>query len=192
MESIFNSKSGVPHIGEKILKCMDIKSIVNCSSVNQGLRSYMENYIDNLNPMDFFKRVKLFLLKEVSPTNEIPQLYSQGFNMKRYEEIKKKNIQGLWLPLIEIIDENKLWNHQVKQQVYLCMIRILDQENRFCRISSFMCYFFSSWNMDLILDSAIGKRHAFKNRTSSCCNFQFREKKTVIIIGFFFVKCICK
>ena len=163
MESIFNSKSGVPHIGEKILKCMDIKSIVNCGSVNQGLRSYMENYIDNLNPMDFFKRVKLFLLKEVSPTNEIPQLYSQGFNMKRYEEIKKKNIQGLWLPLIEIIDENKLWNHQVKQQAFLCMI------------SSFKC---SSWNMDMILDSAIGKRHAFRNRMSSCCNFQFHEKNS--------------
>ena len=168
MESIFNSKSGVPHIGEKILKCMDIKSIVNCSSVNQGLRSYMENYIDNLNPMDFFKRVKLFLLKEVSPTNEIPQLYPTRFNMKRYEEIatqkqQKKNIQGLWLPLIEIIDENKLWNHQVKQQAFLCMI------------SSFKC---SSWNMDMILDSAIGKRHAFKNRTSSCCNFQFHEKNS--------------
>ena len=143
MDSIFNSKSGVPHIGEKILKCMDIKSIVNCSSVNQGLRSYMENYIDNLNPMDFFKRVKLFLLKEVS---------------------QKKNIQGLWLPLIEIIDEKSLWNHDVKHQVYLCMIH--QDEIHFHSISKKIpC---SSWDMDeqrtMILDSAIGKKqkNAFK------------------------------
>ena len=132
MDSIFNSKSGVPHIGEKILKCMDIKSIVNCGSVNQGLRSYMENYMLDLERLDFSKRFKSYLLKEIS----IPQ--------------------ELWLPLIEMLDEKKLWNHEVKKQFYLCMIRILHQENCFPRrIPSFK---FSSWHMDEIIDSAIGKK----------------------------------
>ena len=154
MDSIFNSKSGVPHIGEKILKCMDIKSIVNCNLVNQELRSYMGPYLDNLDPMDFSKRIKSYFSKEISLTNVTPQLDST----EKIKTQKKKNeiIQEFWLPLIEIMDEKKLWNHEVKKQFYLCMIRILHQENCFPRrIPSFK---FSSWHMDEIIDSAIGKK----------------------------------
>ena len=139
MDSIFNS--GVPHIGEKILKCMDIKSIVMCRSVNQGLRSYMESYImDNLQRKDFFKRIKSFLLKKVS-TNKIICSWISN------------NIEQLWLPLIEIIDEKKLWNHEVKQQFYLCLFRILHRQE-FQK--------FRNWDIGehkmMILNSAIGKK----------------------------------
>ena len=145
MDSVFNS--GVPHIGEKILKCLDIKSIVNCHSVNQGLRRYIESYTEFLDPMDFFKRIKSYILKGRLVTGN-----------SWLENI----IQHLWSPLIEIIDEKNLWNHDVKQQVYICMIRILHQENHFRSMPSSL---FSTFNMDerprmMILDSAIGKKHA--------------------------------
>ena len=160
MDSIFNSKSGVPHIGEKILKCMDMKSILSCNLVNQELRSYMGPYLDNLDPMDFSKRIKSYFSKEISLTNEIPQLDVKSIDSTAEQIKTQKNnneiIQEFWLPLIEIMDEKKLWNHEVKKQFYLCMIRILHQENCFPRrIPSFK---FSSWHMDEIIDSAIGKK----------------------------------
>ena len=108
MDSVFNS--GVPHIGEKILKCLDIKSIMSFYlASNPELKSYMDD--NNLYPaLAFSKNIKAYLYQ--------------------------KKIQKLWLPLIEIIDEKSLWNPDVKHQVYLCMIH---QEIHFHSISKIPC-----------------------------------------------------
>ena len=67
-------------------------------------------------------------------------------------------IEKLWLPLIEFIDSENLWNDEVKQQVFLCTIRILNQKNRIRNDPSW------TYSLDeprmMILDSAIGKKHA--------------------------------
>ena len=56
MQSIFNS--GIPHIGEKILKCMDFKSIVSLHSANPELRSQMENY--TIDQLDLCQKMKSY------------------------------------------------------------------------------------------------------------------------------------
>ena len=64
MQSIFNS--GVPHIGEKILECLDIESIMSLHSANPEIRSYMENYVMG-DPIrfDFVQKIKSYLLEEI-------------------------------------------------------------------------------------------------------------------------------
>ena len=64
MQSIFNS--GVPHIGEKILECLDIKSIMSLHSANPEIRSYLENYVMG-DPIrfDFVQKIKSYLLEEI-------------------------------------------------------------------------------------------------------------------------------
>ena len=104
MESILNP--GLPHISEKIIKCLDIESIFNCRSLNCELKKTLNDDLFEVTKKSFLKKIKCIKLTEDNV-------------MKESHFVEK------WLSLFKVLDQGMLWDHGVKENVFLCLIRIM-------------------------------------------------------------------
>ena len=161
MNSILNP--AYPHIVEKIFTCLnfDLVSISNFRLLNHQLKNTLENVLTK----DLARLILLRKFKELTHIRELEETHRDIF----------QRLGKIWLKLIELLNQENLWSHDVTEDVFLCVDRIccLIQHRRCNRLSYLQTYYLEPIYLALNLGNKFGNTSLIKiiNKPAYSANF---------------------
>ena len=114
METILNP--AYPHICEKIFMCLNFNSvsISNFRLLNHQLKNTLENVLAKLSRLILLRK-----FKELTDNSGLEYCWNANCTQRHIQKLEQ-----IWLNLIELLNQEKLWSGEVTENMFLCIFRI--------------------------------------------------------------------